>query len=610
MTPDADRILEEPADGIRRAAGHADRLGGSAAPPDLLRRLAERRGRGDALPGEVTHAAGSELGCDLSEVRIHRDHEANRIARSVDARAFSHGTDLYFSAGAFDLSDDRGRHLLAHELAHVADRQPSGDPGLIGRADDPAERRADESADRVLPTLRRAMSAPDSPAAEANPGDPPGVAAAGTLRRKVGFEFETPWEIKGPSNTIGSDTDAFVGQRGPTAEEINALAEDERPSMQDLWHVSPDMKPPTMTVQGPHGPIQVMRPEFLPTKKTVPKGGIESLWGATEEVITLPKYSGYGNLEFITAAFEETPQGLVHLTKTITQIVEVVDYLSSKPAGETTVAELIDNVIPLEWGKHLRLKENLEKRKDVVIDTRPWPPGGAPLYAAIQLTGGIKLEQIPALFERMSQPVPHNGGDLLHSSRGGDRQATRTEATRRATKEVLDQADADSYYAKSARPEQAAYEGAVLHLADIIRRGATIGTGTDKTKYVTPLMSRTNFGLLPFAIRSAPEFAQHVYDASEVQPAAKLFGANGNTHLWQGTVQTWVESIQAGNDPVNWGQDKPERWAPQNVGEPDDQSIGHVYEFRGLNAQLPVTDWMTEALRLFAAVQAINSAPL
>jgi hypothetical protein len=65
----------------------------------------------------------------LDQARLHSDGEAARAARSLDARAFTIGRDIYFGEGEYDLSLESGRRLLAHELAHVAQERtrPTGE---------------------------------------------------------------------------------------------------------------------------------------------------------------------------------------------------------------------------------------------------------------------------------------------------------------------------------------------------------------------------------------------------------------------------------------------------------------------------------------------------
>jgi hypothetical protein len=59
------------------------------------------------------------LGADLSPVRVHDGPEADRAAKSVNARAFALGSDIAFAKGEYAPGTDSGRRLMAHELAHA-----------------------------------------------------------------------------------------------------------------------------------------------------------------------------------------------------------------------------------------------------------------------------------------------------------------------------------------------------------------------------------------------------------------------------------------------------------------------------------------------------------
>jgi hypothetical protein len=61
------------------------------------------------------------LGADLSAVRIDDDDHAAESARSIGARAYTFGSHVAF-AGPMEASSNSGRRLLAHELAHVAQK--------------------------------------------------------------------------------------------------------------------------------------------------------------------------------------------------------------------------------------------------------------------------------------------------------------------------------------------------------------------------------------------------------------------------------------------------------------------------------------------------------
>ena len=76
-------------------------------------------GRGQALP-ESTHAFFEpRFGEDLSGVRVHAGAEAVEAARSINARAFTLGSDLVFGENEYHPDSKSGRELMAHELTHV-----------------------------------------------------------------------------------------------------------------------------------------------------------------------------------------------------------------------------------------------------------------------------------------------------------------------------------------------------------------------------------------------------------------------------------------------------------------------------------------------------------
>lgn len=99
------------------------------------------------------------FGCDFSSVRVHHDGAAGLSARSVNARAYTVGHNIVFGAGQFAPSTRQGRHLIAHELAHVV--QQDGGVAAIQRAPGDEPRSASRAAyERYLETLREAMAKP------------------------------------------------------------------------------------------------------------------------------------------------------------------------------------------------------------------------------------------------------------------------------------------------------------------------------------------------------------------------------------------------------------------------------------------------------------------
>lgn len=94
---------------------------GAAVAPDA----AQPVGAALAEPGQRLGAAdagffGPALGIDAGSVRLHTGAAADQASRSVGARAFALGEHVVFTNGAYRPETRAGRHLLAHELAHVA----------------------------------------------------------------------------------------------------------------------------------------------------------------------------------------------------------------------------------------------------------------------------------------------------------------------------------------------------------------------------------------------------------------------------------------------------------------------------------------------------------
>ncbi|MCB1928970.1 MAG: DUF4157 domain-containing protein [Rhodocyclaceae bacterium] len=133
--------------GVTRSYAHSDEDENSTARVQL-----KPGPRGEAAPAHVTRSAlasatvgGRELnhqvrgffeprfGHNLSRVRIHTGNVSNQLAQRLNARAFTHGSDIVFGSGQYQPGTSEGKRLLAHELAHVL-QQSNGQGGeLVAR---------------------------------------------------------------------------------------------------------------------------------------------------------------------------------------------------------------------------------------------------------------------------------------------------------------------------------------------------------------------------------------------------------------------------------------------------------------------------------------------
>jgi hypothetical protein len=78
---------------------------------------------GAPLPADARSYFEPRFGRDLSDVRIHADGASARAAQAIDARAYTLGNHIAFAPGEYAPSGRAGAHLLAHELAHVAQQK-------------------------------------------------------------------------------------------------------------------------------------------------------------------------------------------------------------------------------------------------------------------------------------------------------------------------------------------------------------------------------------------------------------------------------------------------------------------------------------------------------
>jgi Domain of unknown function (DUF4157) len=100
-------------------------LPGGRVHPEIEAVIGSARGHGGALDGAVRDRVGGALGDSLSDVRVHADERADALARSVSARAFTTGADIFFARGEYRPSTPAGDSLLAHELTHVVQQRGS-----------------------------------------------------------------------------------------------------------------------------------------------------------------------------------------------------------------------------------------------------------------------------------------------------------------------------------------------------------------------------------------------------------------------------------------------------------------------------------------------------
>lgn len=98
----------------------------SSITQDIEHIIEGTRGGGQALDNGVKNNIGKAMNADFSGVRVHTDSQADGLNRSLKARAFTTGKDIYFRQGEYNPGSSSGRELLAHELTHVVQQGEGG----------------------------------------------------------------------------------------------------------------------------------------------------------------------------------------------------------------------------------------------------------------------------------------------------------------------------------------------------------------------------------------------------------------------------------------------------------------------------------------------------
>ncbi|MBI3509706.1 MAG: DUF4157 domain-containing protein [Bacteroidetes bacterium] len=93
--------------------------GGMETSNEFDQQLQGTKGQGQKLDESTKGELEEHMGADLSDVRIHDNAQSKEMSEEINAKAFTHGQDIYFGDGKFDTESEAGKKLLAHELTHT-----------------------------------------------------------------------------------------------------------------------------------------------------------------------------------------------------------------------------------------------------------------------------------------------------------------------------------------------------------------------------------------------------------------------------------------------------------------------------------------------------------
>ncbi len=168
QTPEDEELQMKP---MLQMRGNA-RAGGQAS-PDLEYAINQARGGGQSLDTGLQRSMGQAIGANFSGVRVHTDAQADQLNRSIQAKAFTTGQNVFFRQGAYQPGSRGGQELLAHELTHVVQQ---------GAASRLAQRSEDKETSDI--------TANDQPHISMSKAENTQL-----IQRAVGYEFQTNWGV-------------------------------------------------------------------------------------------------------------------------------------------------------------------------------------------------------------------------------------------------------------------------------------------------------------------------------------------------------------------------------------------------------------------------------
>jgi len=104
-----------------------------AVPPNFNSSLQSLGVGGQALSVAERQFFEPRFGADFSSIKIHSGKQAQQLAGSINARAFTLGSHIVFGAGEYSPDSTRGQHLMAHELTHTLQQNSQSSTNTIQR---------------------------------------------------------------------------------------------------------------------------------------------------------------------------------------------------------------------------------------------------------------------------------------------------------------------------------------------------------------------------------------------------------------------------------------------------------------------------------------------
>lgn len=158
-------------------------------------------GRGHTLPDDVRGYYEPRFGYNFNNVRVHTDTVAAKSAQSINALAYTTGSNIVFNSGQYAPQSDTGKRLLAHELTHVV-QQGAGTGAHVQKQE------GEESTDTTGTATGSGNAVPDFGTTPPEPGCPREPTRLGDVTPEPPCE-QSDTEIDGEQFQFCKSSDVF-----------------------------------------------------------------------------------------------------------------------------------------------------------------------------------------------------------------------------------------------------------------------------------------------------------------------------------------------------------------------------------------------------------------
>lgn len=166
-------------------------------------------GSGQSLSEEVRNYYEPRFGYDFSQVRIHTDSAAAKSAQSINALAYTSGTNIVFNSQQYSPDTDNGKRLIAHELAHVV--QQKGSEMVQRKKLTAEEKKEDLKSDFLKDDARLQKAFDNSPLLKKNETSE-GVKTLQRALRRLNYPLPISFRKGNADGIFGDETKAQVQQ--------------------------------------------------------------------------------------------------------------------------------------------------------------------------------------------------------------------------------------------------------------------------------------------------------------------------------------------------------------------------------------------------------------